>query len=60
MGNSTNDYDLSASFEGDNILISVLSALFVIIVLVFTFRSAGLPVLLIVIIQGSIWINFSD
>ena len=59
VGNSTNDYDLSASFEGDNILISVLSALFVIIVLVFTFRSAGLPVLLIVIIQGSIWINFS-
>ena len=59
MGESTNDYDLSASFEGDNVLISVLSALFVIIVLVFTFRSAGLPVLLILIIQGSIWINFS-
>jgi len=59
VGESTNDYDLSASFEGDNVLISVLSALFVIIVLVFTFRSAGLPVLLILIIQGSIWINFS-
>lgn len=59
VGNSTSDYDLSVSFEGDNMLISVLSALFVIIVLVFTFQSAGLPVLLILVIQGSIWINFS-
>ena len=30
-----------------------------ILVLLFTFRSGGLPVLLIVVIQGSIWINFS-
>ncbi len=59
VGNSTSDYDLASSFEGDNVLISVLSALFVIIVLIFTFRSAGLPVLLILVIQGSIWINFS-
>lgn len=59
VGDSTSDYDLAASFEGDNVLISVLSALFVIIVLIFTFRSAGLPVLLILVIQGSIWINFS-
>ena len=28
-------------------------------VLLFTFQSAGLPVLLIVVIQGSIWLNFS-
>ena len=27
--------------------------------LLFTFKSAGLPVLLIIVIQGSIWINFS-
>lgn len=59
VGDSTSDYDLSSSFAGDNLLISILSALFVIIVLVFTFRSAGLPILLIIVIQGSIWINFS-
>ena len=40
-------------------LISILSAFFVIVVLLFTFQSAGLPVLLILVIQGSIWINFS-
>lgn len=59
VGNSTSDSDLSASFGQDNLLISILSALFVIIILLFTFNSAGLPVLLILVIQGSIWINFS-
>lgn len=59
VGNSTNDFDLSASFSNDNILISILSAVFVIIVLLFTFKSAGLPILLILVIQGSIWMNFS-
>ena len=59
VGNSTNVKDLSSSFGEDNMLISVLSALFVVIILLFTFKSAGLPVLLIVVIQGSIWLNFS-
>lgn len=59
VGNSTSDYDLSTSFVDDNLLISILSALFVIVILLFTFKSAGLPVLLILVIQGSIWINFS-
>ena len=59
VGNSTNVKDLSSSFGEDNMLISVLSALFVVIILLFTFKSAGLPVLLIIVIQGSIWINFS-
>lgn len=59
VGNSTSARDLSSSFVADNLLISLLSAFFVIVVLLFTFRSAGLPVLLIAVIQGSIWINFS-
>lgn len=59
VGNSTSDFDLSSSFQNDNLVISILSALFVIIILLFTFKSAGLPVLLIAVIQGSIWMNFS-
>ena len=59
VGNSTSSRDLASSFVTDNLLINILSALFVIIVLLFTFQSVGLPVLLIVVIQGSIWINFS-
>jgi len=59
VGNSTSSRDLAASFVKDNLMIAILSAFFVIIVLLFTFQSAGLPVLLIVVILGSIWINFS-
>ena len=59
VGNSTSSRDLAASFAGDNLLISVLSSLLVILVLLFTFQSVGLPILLIIVIQGSIWINFS-
>ena len=59
VGNSTSARDLASSFSKDNMMISVLSALLVILVLLFTFQSVGLPVLLIVVIQGSIWINFS-
>lgn len=59
IGNSTSSRDLSASFINDNMLISILSAFLVILVLLFTFQSVGLPILLIIVIQGSIWINFS-
>lgn len=59
VGNSTNARDLAASFTGDNLKISVLTVLFVVIILLFTFKSAGLPILLVLTIQGSIWINFS-
>ena len=59
VGNSTNAFDLASSFSGDNLKISVLTALFVMVILLFTFKSAGLPILLVLTIQGSIWINFS-
>ena len=59
VGNSTNAFDLASSFSKDNLKISVLTALFVMVILLFTFKSAGLPVLLVLTIQGSIWLNFS-
>jgi hypothetical protein len=59
VGDSTSCKDLEASFATDNILISVLTAFFVLVILFFTFQSAGLPVLLVLTIQGSIWINFT-
>lgn len=59
VGNSTNAFDLASSFSGDNLKISILTALFVMVILLFTFKSAGLPILLVLTIQGSIWINFS-
>ncbi len=45
VGDATSNQDLSSSFQQDNVIISVLTALFVGVILL--------------TIQGSIWINFS-
>ncbi len=58
-GDSTNEYDFQKSFSRDNAVVSIVSILIVLVVLLFTFKSAGMPILLIIVIQGSIWINFS-
>ena len=59
VGESTNSWDLSLGFDRDNLIISILSVSFVVIILTFTFQSLGLSFLLISVIQASIWINFS-
>lgn len=58
-GNSVSQYDLKKTFARDNTVVNVVSILTVLVVLLFTFKSAGMPVLLIAVIQGCIWINFS-
>ena len=58
-GESVSEYDLKKSFSRDNLVVNIVSILAVLVVLLFTFKSAGMPVLLIAVIQGSIWINFS-
>ncbi len=59
VGESVSQYDLKKCFSRDNMVTSIISILAVLVVLLFTFKSAGMPVLLILVIQGCIWINFS-
>jgi predicted RND superfamily exporter protein len=59
VGNATSEYDLKKSYEVDSTVTSVISILAVLVVLLFTFMSAGMPVLLILVIQGAIWLNFA-
>lgn len=58
-GEATSQYDLYKTFQVDNTVVNVVSILAVLVVLLFTFMSAGMPVLLIMVIQGVIWVNFS-
>lgn len=58
-GESTSQYDLYKTFSRDSMVVTFVSIVAVLIVLLFTFQSAGMPVLLIAVIQGSIWLNFS-
>lgn len=59
VGDSSVEQDFKTSFATDNIVVSIVSILIVLVVLLFTFKSAGMPVLLILVIQGAIWINFT-
>ena len=59
VGETAKDKDFSAAFSEDNMLISILTIVFVVAILLMTFKSVALPLLLILVIQGSIWINFS-
>ncbi len=59
VGESTSQLDLKTTFARDNMVVNIASALIVLVVLLFTFKSAGMPVLLIVVIEGCIWLNFS-
>jgi len=58
-GDSTSQYDLYKTFQRDNTVVNVVSILAVLVVLLFTFKSAGMPVLLVLVIQGVIWMNFA-
>ena len=59
VGDSSVEQDFKLSFATDNLVITIVSILIVLVVLLFTFKSAGMPLLMILVIQGAIWINFS-
>lgn len=58
-GNITSARDLRESYTSDSVLISLLTILFVYLILLFTFKTYAGAAILVFVIQGSIWINFS-
>lgn len=59
VGNSTTAKDFKETFVLDNVVVTAVSIITVLIVLLFAFKSLVMPVILIIVIQGAIWINFS-
>ena len=59
VGDITSARDLGDSYTGDSLLISVLTIVFVFTILLVTFRTVAGAMILVFVIQGSIWINFS-
>ena len=52
-------YDIREATSGDFSLVTILSIIFVGIVVLISFRSISIPVILLFIIETSIWINMS-
>ena len=59
IGNITSARDLAQSYTGDSEKINLLTVGFIFVILLFTFRTFAGAVVLVFVIQGSIWINFT-
>lgn len=58
-GESVINRDIATSFKLDNVLINVFTVVAILIIVGLTFVSLSVPVLLVAIIQGAIWISMS-
>lgn len=59
LGNSATLYDMKEVVEQDNKLVNILTVATIAIVLLITFRSISIPVVLLLTIQSAVWINLS-
>ncbi|NMH73506.1 RND family transporter [Bacillus sp. RO2] len=59
LGESVTLFDIKKTVTKDNILVNVLTVVTIAIVLLIGFRSISIPVVLLIAIQSSVWINLS-
>ena len=59
VGGATSSRDFRDAFAQDNLVVTLMSLLLVMLILLLTFRSLGMPLMLILVIQGSICLNFT-
>lgn len=59
LGESVTLYDMKDIVEKDNTLVNLLTVITIAIVLLITFRSISFPVILLLTIETSVWINLS-
>ncbi len=58
-GQVVSTYDLQEAFAFDNTLITVFTIISILLVILFVFKSLSLPVILVLIIQGAVWLSLS-
>ena len=54
---SYNYLDIKTAFEGDTVTVNLISFFAIFAIILITFRSLSVPVLLTVLIQGAIWVS---
>jgi uncharacterized protein len=59
LGESVTLYDIKTTVEKDNVMVNLLTVITIAIVLLFTFKSISIPVVLLLTIQAAVWINLS-
>ncbi len=59
LGESVINYDLMRTITGDNLRVLLIGILAIGLVLLLTFHSLSIPLILLLVIEGSIWLNMS-
>lgn len=59
LGESVTLYDIKDTVLKDNSFVNLLTIITIAIVLLFTFKSISIPIILLLTIQASVWINLS-
>ncbi|MCV9885857.1 efflux RND transporter permease subunit [Metabacillus halosaccharovorans] len=59
VGESVTLYDIKNTVQKDNTLVNLLTIITIAIVLIITFKSISIPIVLLLTIQTSVWINLS-
>jgi len=59
IGNSPMSYEMSQTFDGEHHFITILTAIAIFIVVALTFQSFLIPLILVLIIQGGVYLTIS-
>jgi predicted RND superfamily exporter protein len=59
LGESVINFDLMRTITGDNLRVLLIGILAIGLVLLITFRSLSIPLILLLVIEGSIWLNMA-
>ncbi len=59
VGQSVVNYDLKATIVSDNRVVTIAVIVAIALVLLLTFRSFSIPIILLLVIEGATWINLS-
>jgi uncharacterized protein len=59
LGESVTLYDIKNTVNKDNVVVNVLTVVTIAIVLLISFKSLSVPIVLLITIQAAVWINLS-
>ncbi|XQY92170.1 efflux RND transporter permease subunit [Metabacillus sp. HB246100] len=59
LGESVTLYDIKNTVTKDNVVVNVLTVVTIAIVLLLSFKSISIPIVLLITIQAAVWINLS-
>jgi len=58
-GATMSSYDISSAFKGDMLIVNLLTIAAVVVIILLSFKNFAVPVVLVCVIQGAIWITLS-